>query len=509
MNLHFLAQLIDESLDEFLLEADQPEFKRISKIPKKFRNIKPSKNPIIPVDEPKIKSTSTLSAVDVQKLSQLKIHEQMSKFNAFINKQIIISIKDKFVNDLANGLSKEDTDGQTKTVKLKLIRRGEKVFTYQQPVRTPSKNTLIDVEYEIPIPNYKKNKKDVVENPIDYVNRLNNYIVTTKNVEFKIIFNLKDVIELLKQIEESILNKKTISQSINVNLYKQIETFLQLNYIRTTDYIVIDPDTNKSNVLGDTNEKIHDVLVNLRTKLKSYVDKRFTITPDNWSVMQIDKQKQLEHYQKLLIKRTNELDNIYLSSTEIQDVDNIKRYKKAIKIINDEIAQIESDLSEITKSSRNLKLPKQVLYSIIDDIIIAPNSYGKKYNFVIVYKIDKTFSQEYFGGKILDLINHIKNTSEDGNDISNVVNIKTDLKHLSGLAETTASIINISDDDVKVYITMYNKLPYKYRNNSFVQDVYNKAIKNRKLTKNQQLEFEYILNNWKTRYEAGLLNSKY
>ena len=70
-------------------------------------------------------------------------------------------------------------------------------------------------------------------------------------------------------------------------------------------------------------------------------------------------------------------------------------------------------------------------------------------------------------------------------------------------------IMSFEDTQIKMYKKMFDSLPERLRNNSFLKSVMNQMEKNKKLTKKQFTELNFVFQNGKTRYEAGQLSTKY
>lgn len=69
--------------------------------------------------------------------------------------------------------------------------------------------------------------------------------------------------------------------------------------------------------------------------------------------------------------------------------------------------------------------------------------------------------------------------------------------------------IEFDENQLKRIENLWSKLHYKYVGNPFFLKLYNKAKNKRHLTKNQWLEFNFLLNNGMSRYEAGVLPKNY
>ncbi len=69
--------------------------------------------------------------------------------------------------------------------------------------------------------------------------------------------------------------------------------------------------------------------------------------------------------------------------------------------------------------------------------------------------------------------------------------------------ESINNTIEFNTGQINYIKSIFKTLHTKYQTNAFLKSVYDKAINNGKLTKNQQLELEFVLKNGKTRYEAN------
>ena len=69
--------------------------------------------------------------------------------------------------------------------------------------------------------------------------------------------------------------------------------------------------------------------------------------------------------------------------------------------------------------------------------------------------------------------------------------------------------MTFADSQVKMYKKMFDGMPERLRNNTFLKSVMNQMEKNKKLTKKQFNELNFVFQNGKTRYEAGQLSTKY
>ena len=65
-----------------------------------------------------------------------------------------------------------------------------------------------------------------------------------------------------------------------------------------------------------------------------------------------------------------------------------------------------------------------------------------------------------------------------------------------------------NDVDISRYEKLWNTLHVKYTNNPFFLSLYKQMKSKRSLSDKQWQEFEYLLKNGRTRYEAGILPHK-
>jgi hypothetical protein len=66
-----------------------------------------------------------------------------------------------------------------------------------------------------------------------------------------------------------------------------------------------------------------------------------------------------------------------------------------------------------------------------------------------------------------------------------------------------------TDQEVSYNTRLWNSLHSNYRFNTFFKNMFDRMIKNKKLTQNQWTEFEYLITKGRSRYEAGLLTTKH
>lgn len=86
------------------------------------------------------------------------------------------------------------------------------------------------------------------------------------------------------------------------------------------------------------------------------------------------------------------------------------------------------------------------------------------------------------------------------------------LKPLNTTNEAVSDTVVTFDDEKKLnyYKKLWNSLNVKYTQyNKFFPQLYKKMVENRKLSRLQWAELEYLLKNGKSRYDAGILPKNY
>lgn len=75
------------------------------------------------------------------------------------------------------------------------------------------------------------------------------------------------------------------------------------------------------------------------------------------------------------------------------------------------------------------------------------------------------------------------------------------------ILENASNFVEFEDSMIKRWTTLYNMQHIKYHS-GFFKSIFDQLIKNKRLTKKQYDEFKFLLDNGKSRYEAGVLSTK-
>jgi hypothetical protein len=70
-------------------------------------------------------------------------------------------------------------------------------------------------------------------------------------------------------------------------------------------------------------------------------------------------------------------------------------------------------------------------------------------------------------------------------------------------------IMYFSQEDVDYWTRFWNGLNVKYHNNPFFSKIWKKFSQSKSITKGQWVELKFLLENGKSRYEAGVLGPNY
>lgn len=81
-------------------------------------------------------------------------------------------------------------------------------------------------------------------------------------------------------------------------------------------------------------------------------------------------------------------------------------------------------------------------------------------------------------------------------------------KQFMYMHETLNHTIEFNDGQIKNVMQRYNGLHSKYHNDNFFAPMIKKLQKNKKLTKKQNDQLQFLLKNGKSMYEAGYLTTK-
>lgn len=74
--------------------------------------------------------------------------------------------------------------------------------------------------------------------------------------------------------------------------------------------------------------------------------------------------------------------------------------------------------------------------------------------------------------------------------------------------ENLNETITFTDDQIKYVMQRYNTLHSKYHNDNFFAPMVKKLQKNKKLSKKQNDQLQFLIKNGKSMYEAGVLTTK-
>lgn len=83
------------------------------------------------------------------------------------------------------------------------------------------------------------------------------------------------------------------------------------------------------------------------------------------------------------------------------------------------------------------------------------------------------------------------------------------MKNIQLYEEYSSDNIIFNDGQIQRAETLWNSLHFKYTNNKFFANLFNKMRTQRSLTKKQWAELNYLLTNGKSRYESGNLPPNY
>lgn len=66
-----------------------------------------------------------------------------------------------------------------------------------------------------------------------------------------------------------------------------------------------------------------------------------------------------------------------------------------------------------------------------------------------------------------------------------------------------------SDEQIAKIKLLWSRTNVKYTQNKFFENLYNKAVSKRELTETQWSHLDFLFKNGKSKYEAGILSTKY
>lgn len=75
------------------------------------------------------------------------------------------------------------------------------------------------------------------------------------------------------------------------------------------------------------------------------------------------------------------------------------------------------------------------------------------------------------------------------------------------ILENIQNYVTFDDNQIKRLTTLYNFQHIKYHQ-GFFKNIFDKLVKDKKLTKKQYDEFKFLLDNGRSKYEAGVLSTK-
>lgn len=106
--------------------------------------------------------------------------------------------------------------------------------------------------------------------------------------------------------------------------------------------------------------------------------------------------------------------------------------------------------------------------------------------FDVTYKSTYTFDIKYIGEEVMEFHQY---------------------RLMYNILENAQNFITFDDNQIKRLTTLYNFQHIKYHQ-GFFKSIFDKLVKDKKLTKKQYDEFKFLLDNGRSKYEAGLLSTK-